>query len=334
MKSQSLLAMMVWAWVSTGAVANPVTAPLSNSAQSVEDGVAAYRAGQFRKAHALLEPLAKDGNAQAQCALAMMYSSGNGVELDEYQALAWFERAAAQGYRDAEYFLAKMHEQGWGGTTPSTEEAIHWYRRCAEHGDGRCQTRLSQLHANAIPPTVAPTKTATGTGNASELPPLPTVAAAPIPPPSPATPTPAPPTPAVIPAPAPAAPAPAPVATPPSTRSTAVLLGEEWARTQPPSHYTIQVFASPRETEVRTFAQQHALGEEVAMISEMRQGQIWYELVVGSYRNKGALNKALAALPANSTPSGTWVRRFRDLHRMPHADTPGTQVPDPEHPNE
>jgi septal ring-binding cell division protein DamX len=136
MKLRYFLAVVVWWWAIPG-----LPADLHSSLQV---GLEAYRLGQFRRAYTLLEPLAGKGEVQAQFTLAMMYSSGKGVKLDEYRAAHWFGLAAAQGHRDSEYFLAQLYEQGWG-IEHSPEKALQWYERCAEQSDSRCQRHLKLI---------------------------------------------------------------------------------------------------------------------------------------------------------------------------------------------
>ena len=64
-----------------------------------EDGVAAYRAGDHKKAFRLWKPFAERGKAGAQFNLGVMYYKGEGVLEDYVRAYAWLSIAEAQ--RDA-----------------------------------------------------------------------------------------------------------------------------------------------------------------------------------------------------------------------------------------
>ncbi len=329
MKSRYLLGLVIVSWFGAGlslpVMAAPTPSAAASSAHLLEDGLDAYQGGQFRRALALLEPLARDGNAEAAFTLAMMYSSGRGVTLDEKQALLWFERAAAVGHRDSEYFLARSHEQGWG-TVPSPAEAAHWYQRCAEHGDARCRTRLTELPpaeqrpaaAVASPPLPLPVAV-----TAAPLPVAPKVAA-----PAPVAPLPS--APVMV----PVAPTVLPVAPPaaPSTEAAPVssaIHGVDWVKAQPPNHYTIQLIASPRAQDLPAFVQQHALSGDLAMTTELRHGQVWYGLLYGSFKTKAMVNQALAALPPATTKAGAWMRRFRDLRLVAPSTAASAPVDQP-----
>ncbi len=61
-----------------------------------EDGVSAYRRGNYAAAMRLTRPLADQGNALAQYNLAVMHASGLGVPQDSAQAHKWSSLAAAR----------------------------------------------------------------------------------------------------------------------------------------------------------------------------------------------------------------------------------------------
>ena len=55
-----------------------------------------------------LQPVAERGNADAQTMLGNLYQLGLSVEVDEARAIAWYEKASAQGYGIATNNLAGM----------------------------------------------------------------------------------------------------------------------------------------------------------------------------------------------------------------------------------
>ena len=65
--------------------------------ESTYPGQTEYEAGQYEAAYPKLLPEAESGNAEAQCRLGAMYQLGLGVEVDEDQAIAWYRRAGEQG---------------------------------------------------------------------------------------------------------------------------------------------------------------------------------------------------------------------------------------------
>lgn len=64
---------------------------------------------QYAEALPQLQPYAERGNTEAQAMLASLYQMGLGVEVNEAKAIAWYERASAQGYGLASNNLAGMH---------------------------------------------------------------------------------------------------------------------------------------------------------------------------------------------------------------------------------
>ena len=56
-------------------------------AEPLEDGIAAFRIGDYATALRILRPLAEQGNAAAQVNLGSMYAHGQGVTLDYREAV-------------------------------------------------------------------------------------------------------------------------------------------------------------------------------------------------------------------------------------------------------
>ncbi len=66
-----------------------------------QDGVAAYKRGDYATALREFRPLARQGDTGAQYNLGFMYDNGLGVPHDYVQAHMWFDLAAAQGFENA-----------------------------------------------------------------------------------------------------------------------------------------------------------------------------------------------------------------------------------------
>ncbi|MEZ0224687.1 MAG: ribonuclease E inhibitor RraB [Alphaproteobacteria bacterium] len=65
-------------------------------AGQLEDGQTALNEGDYQTAMKLLEPLADQGNAEAQFQLALMYKMGTSLKRTDGEAFRWFRRAAIQ----------------------------------------------------------------------------------------------------------------------------------------------------------------------------------------------------------------------------------------------
>lgn len=85
-------------------------------ANSLSDANRIYDAGDYEKAAKLYAPLAKDGNAEAQYILGMMYRAGRGVAHDYKEAKQWYLLAAEQGHPLAQFYLGWMYAGGKGVT--------------------------------------------------------------------------------------------------------------------------------------------------------------------------------------------------------------------------
>ena len=143
------------------------------SAATIDEAISLLDAGQYEEAARQLEPLAEQGDANAQHRLAILYFYGHGVPEDENRALElarrsaeagnvdamflvgniyvfghtapneaddpdleaakWFYEAASREHAEAEYNLGLLFLAG-KGVIRSQEEAMKWIGRAAEHG--------------------------------------------------------------------------------------------------------------------------------------------------------------------------------------------------------
>lgn len=109
---------------------------------TLSDAKLALRQKQFESGAALLLPLARAGEVEAQYLLASLYRSGNGVEKNHKQAFAWLEKASAKLHFPAQYNLGVMYENGWG-TAASLDSAEKWYRASAAGGYRQAKQRIA-----------------------------------------------------------------------------------------------------------------------------------------------------------------------------------------------
>jgi len=92
---------------------------------------------------------AGQGYAEAQCNLGVSYEVGKGVERDEAEAATWYRLAAAQGYARAQCNLGRMYMSG-RGVEEDFEEAVRWYRRAADQGDADAQWHVGHAYETGI----------------------------------------------------------------------------------------------------------------------------------------------------------------------------------------
>jgi uncharacterized RDD family membrane protein YckC len=97
----------------------------------------------------LYRDMAEKGDSSAQQVLASNYLTGRGgVPKDYVLALQWYQKAAAGGDPDAEYFLGFMYENGIG-VDKNKDEAIRWYSITAHSGDG-ANARNAKKHLELL----------------------------------------------------------------------------------------------------------------------------------------------------------------------------------------
>ena len=94
-----------------------------------------------------VQQAAKQGNADAQLTLGMMYSGGIEVAQDDKQAVAWYRKAAEQGDARAQNNLGLMYKQG-KGVAQDDEQAVAWYRKAAEQGNVDAQFNLGVMYSD------------------------------------------------------------------------------------------------------------------------------------------------------------------------------------------
>jgi len=121
--------------------------PNSPAANSLEDGIQAYKAGDGKKALEKLKPLAEQGNAEAQFQLGHMHSFAgllhNGE--DDKEALKWLRKAAEQGHIKAQFELGNMYQSGLF-IPKNGLLAVKWLQKAAEQGHAEAQFYLGEIY--------------------------------------------------------------------------------------------------------------------------------------------------------------------------------------------
>lgn len=120
------------------------------------EGANAYNARNYALALKEIAPLARNGNADAEHLLGLMYYQGRGVARDYKQAFAWHYKAAVQGKADAQYVIGAMYYTG--NAVPQDQKlAVDWFRKAAEQGHPDAQHALGLMyryHVGGMPQDV------------------------------------------------------------------------------------------------------------------------------------------------------------------------------------
>ena len=99
-----------------------------------DEGVAAYRQGDYAAALREFRTPAEQGDADAQFNLGLMYRKGQGVAQDYALAMKWYRKAAEQGYASAQINLGFMYDKGQG-VPQNYIEAHKWFNLAATKGN-------------------------------------------------------------------------------------------------------------------------------------------------------------------------------------------------------
>lgn len=91
-----------------------------------------------------LRKRAADGEPSAQFTVGTLLHDQD-EPASRQEAVRWFERAARQGYPDAEYWLGLYHFMGWGGLAKDPATAATWFRGAAEQGHANAAYGLAEL---------------------------------------------------------------------------------------------------------------------------------------------------------------------------------------------
>lgn len=118
----------------------------SKNASLIDDGMAFFERGEYQTAFRELLPLAEQGIAVAQLAIAVMYSDGRGVTKSPLESTKWYRQAAEQGLTHAQTSLGGKYFLGGSGVKQDHSEAVKWYRRAAKQGWTQAQFNLASMY--------------------------------------------------------------------------------------------------------------------------------------------------------------------------------------------
>lgn len=114
-------------------------------AATLDDALAALARHEYAQALKIIEPMAQQGNANAQALLGQCYAAGQGVAADPVQAVHWYRRAAVQGHVAAQTNLGLAYDTGQG-IEQDQAQAVRWYSLAAAQGDAVAQTNLALMY--------------------------------------------------------------------------------------------------------------------------------------------------------------------------------------------
>lgn len=114
----------------------------------LEAGIMSYQMKDYPLAMQILFPLAESSDPQAQHLVGLMYRDGNGVSANLEEAIRWFKKAAEQGEGYSQFEIAKLYFQG-KYPTKDKEDGSKWITRIAESGSPTAQFLLGDFFMKA-----------------------------------------------------------------------------------------------------------------------------------------------------------------------------------------
>ncbi len=121
---------------------------------------AAYQQKDFVTAAAAWKEAAELGSGGAMFNLGVLHEKGEGVSYDLMGAMAWFEKAAANGYKDAQASIDRLRPRlaGWEDYREGIEaendfdyeEALTWYEKAAAAGSGLAMMALGEFYEEGL----------------------------------------------------------------------------------------------------------------------------------------------------------------------------------------
>lgn len=113
--------------LAAGAIATALADP-------IDDAQAAYDAGNFTAALHLFQPLADQGNADAEIGLGLLNLGRGGIPEDGRQAVMWFARAIEHGKPQIGWLLGQIFDGSYDlvGVPQDLAQAVKWYTVAAE----------------------------------------------------------------------------------------------------------------------------------------------------------------------------------------------------------
>ena len=114
-------------------------------ADPLMDGGSAYEHGDYARALAAWQPLAAQGNAEAQNNLALLYLDGKGVPRNMPEAVRYFQLSAAAGSALGQNNLGGLYRDG-NGLARDFGKAARWFAASASQGNSAGMYNLGLMY--------------------------------------------------------------------------------------------------------------------------------------------------------------------------------------------
>jgi uncharacterized protein len=106
---------------------------IDRQGRQIDNGVVAFKRGDYKTAVDILTPYASRGNKTAQLNVGLAYAMGLGVDRDREKAQVLLRSALGDRAASTYTWVAHSFEVG-EGVAKNTDEAASWYRAAAAEG--------------------------------------------------------------------------------------------------------------------------------------------------------------------------------------------------------
>lgn len=138
-------------------------------ADDIQEGIAAYKQGDFQTAYQAWHQAAENNVAEAQWMLAILLLNGQGVKQDKVAAYSWLtlasekqhkqamidrmairDRLSAEELMSADTLSKAFRDKQMAKTAINhhKEKAFHWFEKAAKQGDPQAQYQLGEMLLN------------------------------------------------------------------------------------------------------------------------------------------------------------------------------------------
>jgi len=121
--------------------------PFASIADDIEDGLLAYKQGDYQTAIAAWSLASQQGNIDADFHLAELYRLGKGVPQDNLRAESSYLKAAQQNHVSAQLNLGKLYYFGALGADQK-QKAFYWLQKAAQQNNADAQWMLGGMLFN------------------------------------------------------------------------------------------------------------------------------------------------------------------------------------------
>jgi TPR repeat protein len=122
---------------------------MDNADMELASGIAAFEAKEFRRSRQLLQPLAEEGEPEAQYRLAIQYQAGLGVVQNQPSAYHWMREAAERDHGLALHALGIMYLYG-ECVEKNARQAAEWLQRAADQGLEGSMAALAGMYEQGL----------------------------------------------------------------------------------------------------------------------------------------------------------------------------------------